>query len=186
MNPIDSQFTLLKSALLSLCLLTTGCATTETVSHCDVALKAPLREAMSIAADRLATGCGSNYQSYVYDLVAIAKDNPGSDNKQAFSDFLVGLSERGIISRRQAKSFYNRYFNIKFISLGGNYNTCSQVCPTRKKVLADMHQELLDKEVGLLQISNDATSYYRADLLLKESELVLEATCHACAVGAAP
>ena len=78
---------------------------------------------------------------------------------------------------------YNRYFNVKFVSLDGDYSTCSQVCPVKDKVILDMRQELLDKEIGLLQISNDKTGYYRADLLLKESELVLQATCQACSAG---
>lgn len=170
---------------LTLVFLITGCATTETVNHCDVALKAPLRGAMSVVEDKLTTGCGSHYQGYVADLINIATENPDADNKRAFSDFLVSLSNRGVISKRQAKSLYNRYFNVKFVSLDGDYSTCSQVCPTKDKVLLEMRQELLDKETGLLKASNDAASFYRADLLLKESELVLEATCHACSAGAA-
>ena len=43
-----------------------------------------------------------------------------------------------------------------------------------------MQSELLDKELGLVQASQDSASYYRADHLLKEVQLVLEATCRAC------
>ncbi len=175
----------LKIVSLALVLLATGCTTTETVNHCDVSLKAPLRSAMALVENRLGNGCGIYYESYVADLIDIATDNPDADNRQAFSEFLVSLSDRGIISKRQAKSLYNRYFNVKFVSLDGDYSTCSQVCPVRDKVLLEMRQELLDKETGLLKASNDATGYYRADLLLKESEIVLEATCRACNGGAA-
>ena len=35
----------------------------------------------------------------------------------------------------------------------------------------------------MLRASNDATSFYRADHLLKETDLVLEATCRACQAG---
>ena len=166
-------------------LFLTACATTETVNHCEVSLKAPLRGAMTEVENKLTSGCGPYYQGYVADLIRIATDNPDPDNKRAFSDLLISLSDRGVISKRQAAALYNRYFNIKFVSLTGDYSTCSQVCPTREKVMLDMRQELLDKEVGLLKASNDAASYYRADMLLKESELVLEATCQACAGGAA-
>ena len=86
-------------------------------------------------------------------------------------------------SRRQAQGLYNRYFNIKFVSLAGDYNTCSQTCPVRTQVLGDMRGELLDKELGLMKISGDSAGYYRADHLLKESQLVLEATCRACDAG---
>ncbi|MBT4492220.1 MAG: hypothetical protein HOC70_03185 [Gammaproteobacteria bacterium] len=140
---------------------------------------------MAIVENRLGNDCGIYYESYVADLIDIATENPDADNRRAFSEFLVSLSDRGIISKRQAKSLYNRYFNVKFVSLDGDYSTCSQVCPVKEKVLLEMRQELLDKETGLLKASNDASSYYRADLLLKEAEIVLEATCHACTGGAA-
>ncbi len=46
-----------------------------------------------------------------------------------------------------------------------------------------MERELSDKERGLLRVSLDNDGYYRADQLYKEVELVLEATCTACAAG---
>ena len=101
----------------------------------------------------------------------------------AFSDHLMRVNDMGIISRRQAEGLYNRYFNIKFVSLQGDYNTCSQTCPVRQQVLSDMRAELHDKELGLMRASNDAASFYRADTLLKEADLVLEATCRACSAG---
>ena len=164
-------------------LFLTGCATTQQVSNCNVDLDPPLRSAMAVVEDRLAGDCGSFYQDYVSQLVEIARDNPSADNRKAFSDLLVNLSDRGVISKRQAKELYNRYFNVKFVSLDGDYNTCSQVCPVQDRVLLDMEKELLDKEIGLLQASNDQAGYYRADMLLKESRLVLAATCRACARG---
>ncbi len=175
----------IKLFILTVALVLTGCATTQTTDNCAVSLKGPLRSAMAVAEDKLGSGCEAYYEGYVADLIRIATDNPSKDNKRAFSDFLVNLSDQGTISKRQAKDLYNRYFNVKFVSLAGDYNTCSQVCPVKDKVLLDMRQELLDKETGLLQASDDASSYYRADLLLKESEIVLHATCRACSAGAA-
>jgi hypothetical protein len=49
--------------------------------------------------------------------------------------------------------------------------------------MSDMRAELHDKELGLLRASNDPASFYRADHLLKETDLVLEATCRACLAG---
>jgi hypothetical protein len=34
-----------------------------------------------------------------------------------------------------------------------------------------------------MRVSADSASFYRADNLLKEADLVLEATCRACAAG---
>ena len=90
------------------------------------------------------------------------------------------VSELGVITHRQAQERYNRYFNVKFVSLAGDYNTCAQTCPVRHRVLSAMSEELLDKERGLMKASADPESYYRADHLLKETQLVLEATCRAC------
>jgi hypothetical protein len=69
------------------------------------------------------------------------------------------------------------------MSMRGDYNNCSHTCPNKQKVLFDMERELSDKERGLLKVSRDADGYYRADQLYQEVELVLEATCNACAAG---
>ena len=100
-----------------------------------------------------------------------------------FSEFLVWTADSGLLSKRQAQDYYNRYFNVKFMTLASDYNTCSHTCPRRDRVLLDMERELGDKERGLLRVSLDNDSYYRADQLYKEVELVLEATCTACAAG---
>lgn len=124
--------------------------------------------------------CAPYFDTYLQRLLTIAEGDPNPENKRHFSEFLVWASAEGIISKRQAQNLYNRYFNIKFVSLRGDYNNCSQTCPKRAVVLADMAQELSDKEQGLLKVSADSQSYYRADRLLQETELVLEATCTAC------
>ncbi len=129
----------------------------------------------------LAAGCATHFDGYLTRLLAIAQGDPQPENKRRFSDFLVWANEQSLLSRRQAQAVYNRYFNVKFVALSGDYNTCSQICPTRERVMRDMEQELRDKERGLLQISRDRESYYRADRLYHEAELVLQATCTACA-----
>ena len=167
--------------------LLAGCATTTTevtTDPCSVNLEAPLRAAMLSATNRLANGCESHYERYFDDLIDIAVDDPKADNKSAFSDFLVSLSEQGAISLRQAKNLYNSYFGVKFVALSGDYNTGSEVCPVKKKVLSEMRLELLKKETGLIKASDDASSYHRADLLLNELEILLGATCMAYSRGA--
>ena len=177
-----STFFSLTVVIISLLTLS-GCATTEVVNHCAVTTKSNLNNTMRVIEGKLSTGCEYSFEDYFAQLLDIAADNPSPENKRHFSDFLVRVSDQGVISKRQAKSTYNRYFNIKFVSLTGEYNTCSQTCPTRKNVLAEMQGELLDKELGLVRASEDNASYYRADHLLKEAQLVLEATCRACEAG---
>lgn len=160
-----------------------GCASEPVTDFCYANLRAPLEAAAAEAEAKLAAGCEYHFDDYYSQLLAIGADRPDQDNRRIFSDHLVRVSDQGTISRRQAQGLYNRYFNIKFVSLAGDYNTCSQTCPVRTQVLGDMRGELLDKELGLMKISGDSASYYRADHLLKESQLVLEATCRACEAG---
>ncbi len=169
-------------AALFVIALVAGCATTR-VADCGVTLKPGLGKAIALAEEKLDSGCEYYFDDYFAQLLDIAAANPSKENKRQFSDFLVRVSDRGTISKRQARALYNRYFNVKFVSLAGDYNTCSQTCPARKKVLADMQAELMDKQLGLVQASEDSASYYRADMLLKEAQLVLEATCRACEAG---
>ena len=129
----------------------------------------------------LAAGCEADFDRYMARLLEIAEGDPQADNKRQFSEFLLWATERGLLSKRQARGYYNRYFNTKFVSLLGDYNTCAAVCPTKDRVMLNMRQELQDKELGLLRVSADRDSYYRADRLYQQSELVLEATCQACA-----
>lgn len=164
-------------------LLAAGCQT-QVADHCTGSLGNNLTNAFSEAESRLSNGCQYQFDGYFQELLAIAEDNPDADNKKRFSDHLISAKNMGVISQRQAEERYNRYFNIKFVSLTGDYNTCSQACPDRGRMLSNMKQELTDKERGLLKVSADQASYYRANTPLQEADLVLEATCRACDAGA--
>ena len=166
-----------------LVVLSLAACTTTQPDHCAVNLRGNLDSAMTTAESKLASGCEYHFNSYFNSLLTIAEANPDKDNKMLFSDHLMRVNEMGVISRRQAEGLYNRYFNVKFVSLQGDYNTCSQTCPVRSQVMSDMKAELHDKELGLMRASADAASFYRADTLLKETDLVLEATCRACTAG---
>lgn len=127
--------------------------------------------------------CVAHFDRFYDDLLTIAEGDPKPENKRIFSEFLVWSADEGLLSQRQARDYYNRYFNVKFTSMQGDYNNCSHTCPRRDRVMLDMQRELSDKERGLLNISLDNAGYYRADELYQEIELVLEATCTACAAG---
>jgi hypothetical protein len=165
------------------CIATLGACTTTDPDYCAVSMRSDLDSAMRTVESKLGAGCEYQFDSYFQSLLAVAEANPDKDNRKLFSNHLMRVNDMGVISRRQAEGLYNRYFNVKFVSLQGDYNTCSQTCPIRKQVMSDMQAELHDKELGLLRASNDAGSFYRADTLLKETDLVLEATCRACLAG---
>jgi hypothetical protein len=127
--------------------------------------------------------CAAHFDRYYDDLLTIAEGDPKPENKRIFSEFLVWAGDEGLLSQRQAREYYNRYFNVKFMSMQGDYNNCSHTCPRRDRVMLDMERELSDKERGLMKISLDSAGYYRADELYQEVELVLEATCTACSAS---
>ena len=170
------------AALLTALFAASGCATTP-ASQCELSGTRDLGASIASAKSRLGEGCVAHFDRYMDQLIDVAAGDPTADNKQAFSDFLLWTSDQGLLSRRQAQETWNRYFNIKFVSLRGDYNNCAQTCPVKARVMADMESELADKERGLLQAALDQESYDRDDRLLKESELVLEATCRACDAG---
>lgn len=142
-----------------------------------------LDAAMNQVKRSLNDGCAAHFDRLYDDLLTIAEGDPRPENKRRFSEFLVWSADEGLLSQRQAREHYNRFFNIKFVSLASDYNNCSHTCPRRDRVMLDMERELSDKERGLLRVSLDNTGYYRADELYREVELVLEATCTACAAG---
>lgn len=167
--------------LLSSVFLLSSCATTP--PPCNGPQTKNLGAAISDVKHTLNSGCAAHFDRYFDDLLTIAEGDPKAENKRLFSELLVWAGDEGLLSQRQAKNYYNRYFNVKFMSLQGDYNNCSHTCPVRDRVMLDMERELVDKERGLLKVSLDNDSYYRADKLYQEVELVLEATCTACAAG---
>jgi hypothetical protein len=150
---------------------------------CDGPQSRNLSTAVDHVKSSLSAGCTAHFDSYYDDLLRTAEGDPKPGNKRIFSEFLVWSADEGLLSQRQAKDYYNRYFNVKFMTLQGDYNNCSHTCPRRDRIMLDMERELSDKERGLLKVSLDNDGYYRADELFQEVELVLEATCTACSAG---
>ena len=139
-----------------------------------------LEHAISAARFDLETGCEHRFDGYFQRLLTIAEGDPKKENKASFSDFLLWTNDAGLLSKRQARETYNRYFGVKYVSLISDYSVCQQTCPNQSSVMRDMNRELGDKEQGLLRISADRLNYTRASNLYQETELVLQATCEAC------
>jgi hypothetical protein len=139
-----------------------------------------LEQAISAARFDLETGCEHQFDAYFQRLLVIAEGDPKKENKAVFSDFLLWANGAGLLSKRQARETYNRYFGVKYMSLVSDYSVCDQTCPHQSEVMREMNRELADKEQGLLKISQDRLNYTRASNLYQEAELVLQATCEAC------
>jgi len=165
--------------LATLALALAGCASTP--PDCGSIGTRNLDAAFAQAKSSLGASCQAHFDRYFDELLTIAEGDPKPGNKRQFSEFLVWASDEGILSKQQARDHYNRYFSVKFVALAGDYNNCSYTCPRRDRVMLDMERELSDKERGLIRITEDNSAYYRSDELYREVELVLEATCTACA-----
>ena len=181
MNTLSRLSTCGRSLALVSVLYLLGACTTTPATDCSGPNSRNLDEAFAQVEGQLANGCEYQFDRYMAELLVIAEGDPRPENKRKFSEFLVAMGDRGLLSNRQARDLYNRYFNVKFVSLRGDYNNCELTCPRLDGVLDDMQSELSSKELGLLRISEDVAGYNRADRLFKEAELVLEATCLACA-----
>ena len=178
---MSNQSTTTMLGVIAVSLLIASCASSPPA--CTSPQTRNLANAMDAVQSNLMNGCQSHFDAYYDDLLTIAEGEPKIENKRAFSEFLVWSADQGLLSTRQAEDYYNRFFNVKFMSMRGDYNNCSHTCPNKQKVLFNMERELSDKERGLLRVSVDSDAYYRADQLFQEVELVLEATCMACAAS---
>jgi hypothetical protein len=168
------------AAVLSLSTL--GCNSNPPVAAplCQMPQGNDLNAAAEQARFDLRSGCAARFDDYFQTLLSIGAGNPDAQNRRQLSAFLEWSVEQGLLSKRQAQDRYNRYFNVKYVSLKSDYSVCSETCPNRGKILADMRSERKHKELGLLKISGERSAYQRADRLYHETELVLEATCNAC------
>lgn len=167
--------------LAALFLAVAACGSTpETEISCDLPEGYNLDNALSATRADLTGGCEQHFERYLDKLLQIAAEDPNQKNKEKFSDFLLWANQSDLISKNQARDYYNRYFGVKYISLKSDYSVCSETCPQRQVVLNDMRSELLDKETGLAKVSADQENYQRANQLYREVELVLNATCNAC------
>jgi len=123
--------------------------------------------------------CRYKFETVFTALLNICEGAPDMKNKELFSGFFVWAKDQGIISKMQAKKYYTRYFSNRFVSLPGDYQTCSH-CPRIKTVFAECWDEIENKEQGLLKICGDKATYAKAYDDLQKIELILEATCSAC------
>lgn len=169
------------AGLIASCFVLASCA--SNAPSCAGPQSKNLDSAISTAQSSLMQGCHTHFDRYYDDLLSIAEGDPKPENKRHFSEFLLWSTDKGLLSKRQAEDYYNRFFNVKFMSLKGDYNNCSHTCPNKQRVLVNMERELAEKERGLLKVSLDNDGYYRADQLYQEVELVLEATCSACSAA---
>jgi hypothetical protein len=124
--------------------------------------------------------CRYKFDAVLASLLTICEGAPDMKNKESFSELFLWAKDEGVISKVQAKEYYTRYFSRRFVSLPGTYQTCSH-CLRLKTLVGECRDEVKNKEQGLLRVCNDKSTYAKACDDLQKIELILEATCTACA-----
>lgn len=89
-------------------------------------------------------------------------------------------TDAGLLTRMQAKKYYNQYFNTTFMALPADFNVCS-ICPDKEKLIEKLDKELAMKEKGMLKACADKNAYYKVNGQLEELIFLLDSTCRACA-----
>lgn len=170
---------------MALSVTAAGCVTEKPVSparvdNCPLPSGNLIDRAFETAKSTLSnTDCRYRFDEVIASLLNVCKGSPEMKNKELFSNFLEWTEKEGIISSIQAKQYYTRYFSQRFVSLPGDYQTCSY-CSHFKTILGQCKNELRDKELGLLKVCGDKATYANAYSDLQKIELIFEATCSAC------
>ncbi len=167
---------------LLLSILISSCQTTKPkVYTCTLPSGYKVESAFAQAtADLTHLQCHYQFDQYVGNLLEITTSDPKEKNKEYFSNFLADAKRNGVISQRQAKQYYRRYFSPDFVSLGTMHNNCTTTCRHQVEIVKKMKLELHDKELGLLKVVGDKASYAQADQEFNQLLILIDATCLAC------
>jgi len=123
--------------------------------------------------------CRYQFDAVFHSLLSICEGDPDMGHKEKFSNLLMWAKGQGIISKKQAAELYTTYFSARFVSLPGDYQTCSH-CPRLKTIMSRCRDELKKKARGLIKVCSDKETYGKASQDLQYIEVILEATCSAC------
>lgn len=168
--------------ILAVSVIAAGCVrpTPKPVTDCPLPSGNLVDKAFETAKTTLSNpDCRYKFDAVFQSLLSICEGDPDIKNKEKFSGLLMWAKDEGIISRKQASELYTTYFSHRFVSLPGDYQTCSH-CQRLKTILDECRDELKKKEQGLLKVCADKTTFANASQDLHNIEVILEATCSAC------
>jgi hypothetical protein len=177
-----------KIGLLLTIVLATGCATTQPVSvsvniaeGCDAVNSKKLTMAFEQSRDHLARSeCAPFFDQHFNSLRRIATGDPKLENRAQFAGWLSWASKQGVITVKQSKEHYNRYFNETFVSLPKQGHICGHI--QTKRPVTDMTLELTQKREGYLDILGDSKGYNQVHEQYQDMKFMLESMETACQV----
>ncbi len=150
-------------------------------AECTLAFGTNVERAFDHSREQLTrNACKSRFGAYFEQLLDIAAGAPSPEHSQRFSEFLLWANTQELITRRSAEDYYNRYFSPKFASLQNEYSNCTHTCRLKAETESAMQEELLQKDIGLLKVTNNKRKYALANAYYHSILTLIEATCEAC------
>lgn len=161
-----------------------GCAQQQyQASNCELSPSKNVDQLFAEVQDRLGErSCHVQFHGYVEQLVAAAKGSPGEENEKRFAELVRTTIERGIISGKQGKEIFSRYFDPEFYAVKTEPRAnCSALNGRAREALyVDMKQELGYKREGLLEMLGDEQRFRAAQQHYQDLNIVLDAVSMAC------
>ena len=133
----------------------------------------PSHKKLPVAFSKAKTELSNRNCHYQFDamhkkLLSIAENDPSTENGNHFLSFYRWSVDQGIISSKQGKEYYNRYFKSTFGNvLSNDRNVCS-ISSTKDPLLKQLRRELIDKQTGLQVIMQDREAYFEAQRIHNE------------------
>ena len=165
---------------VAIAILLAACQMTRE-QECTLASGTNVERAFDYSREQLSrNACKSRFGDYFERLLDIAAGAPSPEHSQRFSEFLLWANAQELITRRSSEDYYNRYFSPKFASLQNEYSNCTHTCRLKAETESAMQEELLQKDIGLLKVTNNKQKYAQANAYYHSILTLIEATCEAC------
>ena len=124
--------------------------------------------------------CHYRFHDYQQRLVTAAKGAPEAENEARFAGLLRSSIDRGIISKRQGRELFSRYFDAEFYAVKSEARSSCSSLRDKDKLYASMRSELAYKREGMLEILDDEERFRRAQHYYNDLRMVFEAVDTAC------
>lgn len=152
-----------------------------TPPSCSMPTSKSLKGAMAEARETLSKPkCRYKFEELFTALLAAGQGNPQRDNCKRFETFLAwSIDGPAVISEREARVLWMRYFDSRFSFPQPHYSICS-VCDKRDEIMMQVERELADKRLGLIEICDHERKFKTAHANWVTLKIFLKAACEAC------
>ena len=177
------QRSLICTGMLAVLLVATGCSQQpqKPVAACGLSGSNNIDHLFAEVSENLGNRvCHYSFPEYRERLLQAAKGSPGPENEARFAGLLRESVERGIISKRQARETFSRYFDPEFYVVKTEPRSSCSSLREKETLYAAMRSELAYKRTGMLEILDDESRFRQAQHHYNDLTMVFEAVDAAC------